>query len=249
MSENYPQLRATEAFQNLQAQLEGTENRISVERNNFNGAVQEYNTAIAAFPDQHAEQDVRLQGAAVLQRAAGIGEGAHGELWDLSAARPPAGGSSARLRDQRRHRRLRVARSPAPQRLRILQEQCAGGPEPCVLAPISLIRGAPGVAARSLAVCAARDDSCVRCRRVRWRRVVGVRARKLCRRSRPAILTTTPTSFRKRLRSGSTSSSRSSSARLRIRSWSPCFRKMETDSDHRGLHPAHCASLAGRPGG
>ena len=50
VSENYPQLRATEGFQNLQAQLEGTENRISVERNNFNGAVQQYNTALATFP-------------------------------------------------------------------------------------------------------------------------------------------------------------------------------------------------------
>ena len=50
VSENYPQLRATEAFQNLQAQLEGTENRISVERNNFNAAVQEYNTAMGTFP-------------------------------------------------------------------------------------------------------------------------------------------------------------------------------------------------------
>src|SRR4030088_1254051 len=50
VSENYPQLRATEAFQNLQAQLEGTENRISVERNNFNTAVQEYNTALEQFP-------------------------------------------------------------------------------------------------------------------------------------------------------------------------------------------------------
>lgn len=50
VSENYPQLRATEAFQNLQAQLEGTENRISVERNNFNTAVQEYNTALSRFP-------------------------------------------------------------------------------------------------------------------------------------------------------------------------------------------------------
>ena len=38
VTENYPQLRATEAFQNLQAQLEGTENRISVGRNNFNAA-------------------------------------------------------------------------------------------------------------------------------------------------------------------------------------------------------------------
>ena len=50
VTENYPQLRATEAFQNLQAQLEGTENRISVERNNFNTAVQEYNTALGTFP-------------------------------------------------------------------------------------------------------------------------------------------------------------------------------------------------------
>ena len=50
VSEAYPQLGATEAFQNLQAQLEGTENRISVERNNFNTAVQEYNTALARFP-------------------------------------------------------------------------------------------------------------------------------------------------------------------------------------------------------
>src|SRR4051794_963485 len=50
VSENYPQLRATEGFQNLQAQLEGTENRISVKRNNFNAAVQEYNTALGTFP-------------------------------------------------------------------------------------------------------------------------------------------------------------------------------------------------------
>ncbi len=50
VSEQYPQLRATEGFQTLQAQLEGTENRISVERNNFNAAVQEYNTALSTFP-------------------------------------------------------------------------------------------------------------------------------------------------------------------------------------------------------
>src|SRR6476620_9106422 len=50
VSERYPDLKATAAFQNLQAQLEGTENRISVERNNFNAAVQEYNTALETFP-------------------------------------------------------------------------------------------------------------------------------------------------------------------------------------------------------
>ena len=50
VSERYPELRATRNFQELQAQLEGTENRIAVERNNFNGAVQNYNTAVQRFP-------------------------------------------------------------------------------------------------------------------------------------------------------------------------------------------------------
>jgi LemA protein len=50
VAENYPQLRATENFQGLQAQLEGTENRISVERNKFNTMVQDYNTAVRRFP-------------------------------------------------------------------------------------------------------------------------------------------------------------------------------------------------------
>jgi LemA protein len=50
VSENYPQLRANENFQQLQAQLEGTENRISVERGNFNTTVQAYNTAVRTFP-------------------------------------------------------------------------------------------------------------------------------------------------------------------------------------------------------
>lgn len=48
--EKYPDLRATAGFRDLQAQLEGTENRISVERGNFNTAVQTYNTAIKSFP-------------------------------------------------------------------------------------------------------------------------------------------------------------------------------------------------------
>src|ERR1700731_2300261 len=50
VAENYPQLTATENFRGLQAQLEGTENRISVERNKFNTVVQEYNTAVRRFP-------------------------------------------------------------------------------------------------------------------------------------------------------------------------------------------------------
>jgi len=50
VAERYPELRATRNFQELQAQLEGTENRIAVERNNFNTAVQNYNTAVRRFP-------------------------------------------------------------------------------------------------------------------------------------------------------------------------------------------------------
>lgn len=50
VSENYPQLRATEAFRDLQAQLEGTENRIAVARRDYNGAVQMYNTRVRRFP-------------------------------------------------------------------------------------------------------------------------------------------------------------------------------------------------------
>ena len=48
--ERYPNLTATENFRELQAQLEGTENRISVERRDFNSAVQNYDTAIKSFP-------------------------------------------------------------------------------------------------------------------------------------------------------------------------------------------------------
>jgi len=48
--ERYPDLKATENFRELQAQLEGTENRIAVERRDFNTAVQNYNTAIKSFP-------------------------------------------------------------------------------------------------------------------------------------------------------------------------------------------------------
>src|SRR6266849_971425 len=50
VAENYPQLTATQNFRELQAQLEGTENRISVERNNFNAVVQDYNTTLRRFP-------------------------------------------------------------------------------------------------------------------------------------------------------------------------------------------------------
>ena len=48
--ERYPELKANQNFLSLQAQLEGTENRISVERGNFNRTVQDYNIAVRSFP-------------------------------------------------------------------------------------------------------------------------------------------------------------------------------------------------------
>lgn len=48
--ENYPDLKANEQFINLQAQLEGTENRIAVARKDFNNSTNEYNKAIRRFP-------------------------------------------------------------------------------------------------------------------------------------------------------------------------------------------------------
>lgn len=48
--ERYPDLKANQNFMDLQAQLEGTENRIATERRNFNQAAQDYNTQIRRFP-------------------------------------------------------------------------------------------------------------------------------------------------------------------------------------------------------
>ena len=50
ITEAYPDLKANENFRELQAQLEGTENRITVERRNFNEVAREYNTSIRTFP-------------------------------------------------------------------------------------------------------------------------------------------------------------------------------------------------------
>lgn len=51
ISESYPDLKANQNFLELQAQLEGTENRISVERRNFNEAAKNYNASIRRFPN------------------------------------------------------------------------------------------------------------------------------------------------------------------------------------------------------
>jgi LemA protein len=50
VTENYPTLRANDAFRGLQVQLEGTENRIKTARNDFNDAVKAYNVDVRSFP-------------------------------------------------------------------------------------------------------------------------------------------------------------------------------------------------------
>ena len=49
--ENYPDLKANANYRDLQAQLEGTENRIKVARNDFNASVQQYNSTVRSFPN------------------------------------------------------------------------------------------------------------------------------------------------------------------------------------------------------
>lgn len=51
VAEKYPELKANENFKSLQAQLEGTENRISVERRKFNDVARTYNVSIRRFPN------------------------------------------------------------------------------------------------------------------------------------------------------------------------------------------------------
>jgi LemA protein len=50
LAENYPELKAGDLFENLQVEIEGSENRVSVARKDFIDAVQEYNTKVSRFP-------------------------------------------------------------------------------------------------------------------------------------------------------------------------------------------------------
>jgi LemA protein len=50
ITENYPELKSIEAFRDLTVQLEGTENRISVERMNYNNTVRAFNIVLRSFP-------------------------------------------------------------------------------------------------------------------------------------------------------------------------------------------------------
>ena len=69
--ENYPQLTSTETVQTLMAQLEGTENRISVERKKYNEAIQSFNVKIKRFPDNLIAQMLGFKERAYFQAVSG----------------------------------------------------------------------------------------------------------------------------------------------------------------------------------
>ena len=92
MSENYPTLKADQSFRDLQAQLEGTENRITVARGRYISTVQDYNTFIRSFPQLitaklfgHKEKpNFSVENEAQIQRAPAV------EFGTAPAAPPPA---------------------------------------------------------------------------------------------------------------------------------------------------------------
>ena len=77
VSESYPDLKANQNFLELQAQLEGTENRIAVARKDFNAAAQQYNVSVRRFP------------ANLVARMFGFGQKPYFESAEGAAAAPP----------------------------------------------------------------------------------------------------------------------------------------------------------------
>ena len=69
--ERYPEIQANQNFRDLQVQLEGTENRISTERNRFNSAVREYNTALRLFPGNILAGMMGFQSVSYFEATAG----------------------------------------------------------------------------------------------------------------------------------------------------------------------------------
>ena len=69
--EKYPELKANENFRDLQVQLEGTENRIAVERKRYNDAAREFNTRIRQFPSSIVARMAGFQSKAYFQAQAG----------------------------------------------------------------------------------------------------------------------------------------------------------------------------------
>ena len=87
--ERYPDLKSNQNFLALQNQLEGTENRIAVERRRYNEAVRGYNTAIRRFPGSVVASLRGFRGAALLRGGGGHRDAPGDQI--LGARSPDAG--------------------------------------------------------------------------------------------------------------------------------------------------------------
>ena len=94
--ERYPELKANQNFRDLQAQLEGTENRIAVERMRYNEKAQEYNTARLRFPAALFARLDGLQGEGLLQGRTRRRAGPGGEVRVRGVRRAAPAASPAR---------------------------------------------------------------------------------------------------------------------------------------------------------
>ena len=74
VAESYPQLKATDAFRDLQAQLEGTENRITVARGRYIESVQGYNTLVRSFPAVLTAKVIGAEPKPTFEARAGVGD-------------------------------------------------------------------------------------------------------------------------------------------------------------------------------
>jgi LemA protein len=74
VAENYPTLKASEAFRDLQAQIEGTENRITVARGRYIEAVQRFNTLVRSFPTVITAKVIGAKPKATFEARAGVGD-------------------------------------------------------------------------------------------------------------------------------------------------------------------------------
>jgi LemA protein len=88
--ERYPDLKANQNFRDLQAQLEGTENRIAVERGRFNTAAQEYNTARLRFPANLFAGALGFKEKAYFRAQAGAEQAPKVEFDFVRSPAPPA---------------------------------------------------------------------------------------------------------------------------------------------------------------
>ena len=146
VTENYPQLKSDQNFRDLQSQLEGTENRITVARNRYIQAVQEYNVTIRSFPTNLTAMRVQVSGEAELHGAERGRRSRSRRPWISAAARASAPAPApARSSCSERVARGRIAAVAAPSRSSgSLRSRCS---RPC--SPSALAGGCAGAAADS----------------------------------------------------------------------------------------------------